>query len=251
MPGISINNAVLDIDMLVLDKDGTLIDFNEIWGGRMETAAESIVADRGENAQMLEHLYYCVGYDSTLHRALGQGPLATAPIHQLETVVTSALYQWGISWEIASQLVARHFTSRMSALPTTNEIKVRGPVLETLRDLHDKGVRLAVATTDNRTPTEACLKSIGIFDLISIMACGDDKDFPVKPDPATLLWIAQQFDIEINRLAMIGDTSSDLCMARNAGAGYAIGITGGAGDKIELRAEADILIDSLGEIRPS
>ena len=74
MPGISINNAVLDIDMLVLDKDGTLIDFNEIWGGRMETAAESIVADRGENAQMLEHLYYCVGYDSTLHRALGQGP---------------------------------------------------------------------------------------------------------------------------------------------------------------------------------
>ena len=85
--------------------------------------------------------------------------------------------------------------------------------------------------------------------MINTLVCGDDENLPVKPDPAVLLVLAEQFGIPVKRLAMVGDTTSDLCMAKKAGAGYAIGIVGGAGEESELRAETKFLINSLEEIR--
>ncbi len=46
---------------------------------------------------------------------------------------------------------------------------------------------------------------------------------------------------------MVGDTVSDLKMAKAAGA-VAVAITGGAGGRPELEQQADIMIDSLEEI---
>ena len=49
---------------------------------------------------------------------------------------------------------------------------------------------------------------------------------------------------------MVGDTVSELAMARKAGAALCVGITGGAGSAEELQPHADVLIDDIGEIRP-
>jgi len=249
MPNLCINNTVLDVEVLVLDKDGTLIGFHEIWGKRMEAAAKAIVSNRADETRLLNHLYRSVGYDPTRRHTLGNGPLATAPIHQLETVVAATLYRWGIPWDEASRLSMHHFTGRMSAPPATDEIKVRGKVATTLQNLHKGGVRLAVATTDNRASTEACLELIGVQSLIDVLICGDDNNSPIKPDPAVLFLLAEKFAVKIKQLAMVGDTVSDLCMAKAAGAGYVVGIMGGAAEKVELRTETNILIDSLDEIR--
>ena len=46
---------------------------------------------------------------------------------------------------------------------------------------------------------------------------------------------------------MVGDTVSDLLMAKAAGA-VAVAITGGAGSREELEQQADVVIDSLEEI---
>ena len=48
-------------------------------------------------------------------------------------------------------------------------------------------------------------------------------------------------------LCMVGDTVSDLQMAKAAGA-TALAITGGAGSREELEEQADVVSDSLEEI---
>ena len=50
---------------------------------------------------------------------------------------------------------------------------------------------------------------------------------------------------------MVGDTVSDLAMARKAGVALSVGITGGAGSAEELAPHADVLIEDIGEIRPA
>ena len=53
--------------------------------------------------------------------------------------------------------------------------------------------------------------------------------------------------LAVNQVIMVGDTVSDLKMAKAAGA-MAVAITGGAGGRSELEQQADIMIDSLEEI---
>ena len=47
--------------------------------------------------------------------------------------------------------------------------------------------------------------------------CGDDEG-PVKPDVSVLTEIADSLQLKVGDLIMVGDTVSDLAMARKAGA---------------------------------
>ena len=52
------------------------------------------------------------------------------------------------------------------------------------------GRLIAVATTDDRAPTEATLRALGVRGDVAAIACGDDG-VGVKPDPAMLLALCQ------------------------------------------------------------
>jgi phosphoglycolate phosphatase len=80
--------------------------------------------------------------------------------------------------------------------------------------------------------------------------CGDDEG-PVKPDVSVLTEIAHSLQLKVGDLIMVGDTVSDLAMARKAGAALSVGITGGAGSAEELAPHADVLIEDIGEICPA
>ena len=112
-----------------------------------------------------------------------------------------------------------------------------------LGSLRAAGRRIAVATTDDRRPTEATLAGLGIAGLVEDVVCGDD-DGPTKPDPAALAGIAARLAVPIERLAMVGDTPADLHMARAAGA-RAIGVTSGVATTSELSDDADVVLASI------
>ena len=244
---LKLRDCVFDTKVLVFDKDGTLIDFHTIWGSRMVSAAKAMISacQRGDDLQ--DRLFRTIGYNLERNQTLDCGPLATAPIVQLETIGATVLHQAGIPWDEAASLAAEHLTKRMVALPTADEISPRGNLASLLQDLHDAEIRIAVTTTDNRLTAEKCLEVLGIENLIEQLLCGDDQTGPRKPDPAVLLGIAESFGTPINQVIMVGDTASDLKMAKAAGA-MAVAITGGAGSRAELVQQADVVIDCLEEI---
>nr|ADI22867.1 predicted phosphatases [uncultured gamma proteobacterium HF0500_32L01] len=244
---LKLRDCVFDTKVIVFDKDGTLIDFNTIWGSRMVSATESMVLACQGGDDLRSRIFHTVGYSLELNETLGCGPLATAPIVQLETIVATVLHQAGIRWDAAISLAAEHLTKKMVALPTTDEISPRADLTSLFQLLRDAKIRLAVATTDNRLLAEKCLEVIGIKSLVEQLLCGDDENGPRKPDPAVLHRIAEFFDEPVNRLVMVGDTVSDLEMAKTVGA-VAVAITGGAGSRSELEQQADVVIDSLEEI---
>lgn len=244
---LKLRDCVFDTKVLVFDKDGTLIDFDAIWGSRMVSATKAMISACQKGDDLQERLFRTVGYNLERNQTLGCGPLATAPIDQLETIVATVLHQAGIPWDEAASLTAEHLTKRMVALPTPVEISPRGNLAFLLRALRDAEIRIAVATTDNRLTAEKCLKILGIENLIEQLLCGDDRTGPRKPDPTVLLGIAESFGTPINQVIMVGDTVSDLKMAKAAGA-MAVAITGGAGSRVDLAQQADVVIDYLEEI---
>jgi len=112
--------------------------------------------------------------------------------------------------------------------------------------LRDDGRRAAVVTTDDRAPTDATLRALGIRESIGALVCGDDG-FALKPEPDPVFAVCHAFQTEPAHIATIGDTPADIAMGRAAGAGLVIGVRSGISDDADL-ADADVLIDSIGDL---
>ena len=122
-----------------------------------------------------------------------------------------------------------------------------GNVRGALQRMVDCGLLLALATTDTRRPTELALEHMGITSLFATIICGDDG-IPLKPAPDMALEIARRVGVQPNEAVMVGDSVSDLVMARNAGLLCSVAVTSGAMPGEMLAPYADIVIPDIHSI---
>ncbi len=241
-----------DVDLVVLDKDGTLIDFDRLWAGRTVAAVEALVAaiDRTDNEpELAEDLYKALGYDSTRRSTRADSPLATAPLGTLATVVASALYGRGVTgWHQAQTLAHERFLRALAAPVAPEHIVPIGDLGALLRRWTGGGLRLALATSDNRAGSEATLRQLGLEPLFDALACGDDP-LPAKPDPALLRRLGETLAVPIERMLVVGDSIHDLATGRNAGVAGCIGVLSGTANRSALAPLADAVLATVHDIR--
>lgn len=89
-------------------------------------------------------------------------------------------------------------------------------VRDMLEDLAGQGYFLAVATGKSRVGLNRALAVSGLAPLFDATRCADETFS--KPHPAMLQELTNELGQEMNRTVMIGDTTHDLQLARNAGA---------------------------------
>ncbi|KAJ8524854.1 hypothetical protein ON010_g16263 [Phytophthora cinnamomi] len=61
--------------------------------------------------------------------------------------------------------------------------------------------------------------------MVDALACGDDG-LPAKPAGEQIWTICQQLGVEPRNTIMVGDTSTDMLLGKNAGCGLSIGDAG-------------------------
>ena len=113
--------------------------------------------------------------------------------------------------------------------------------------LRQNGVRVAIATIDDREPTEAMLKGLGIAEWVDTMVCADDG-VPVKPAPDMAQVICERLSVKADRAVVVGDSVADLRMGKAAGAGLCVGVSAGVSAAEALAPYADVVIGSIAEL---
>ena len=98
-------------------------------------------------------------------------------------------------------------------------------VPEMLQRLHAAGHILTVATGKSRLGLDRALEHSGLGSLFQASRCADECHS--KPHPQMLEELLAEFGMAATSTVMIGDTSHDLLMARNAGVG-SLAVTYGA-----------------------
>lgn len=88
-------------------------------------------------------------------------------------------------------------------------------VSESLEAFRAQGYRLAVATGKGRPGLQRVLAAHGWLDYFDITRCADET--ASKPDPRMLHEILAHCRVAPERALMVGDSTFDLLMARNAG----------------------------------
>lgn len=154
----------------------------------------------------------------------------------------SAAYVIGLglqeAMEAAVPSLAPHFYPKMADryrhhyLKISKELILFDGVPEMLEDLSSKGYRLAVATGKSRAGLNRVLKESGLGRLFDSTRCADETFS--KPHPAMLQELTDELGETMERTVMIGDTTHDLLMASNAGAG-GIAVNYGAHPEAMLR----------------
>lgn len=228
--------------LVIFDKDGTLIDFGRMWGNWAVQFAHRIssAVQRDVVAEVLE-LY---GVDATTHHIAPHGALAIAPMPLMQHLVAQYLTPWQPSYAHALLVVQRLWQEPdpvREALPLADL-----PAL--CAWLHGQGIRMAVATADNRQPTLATLQHLGIDHYISAVACADDVGVAPKPAPDKIFAVCRALGFAPATAIMVGDTPADMHMGRNAGVMASVGVTSGLTTAAELAALADVVLPDVGHL---
>jgi phosphoglycolate phosphatase-like HAD superfamily hydrolase len=221
--------------LIIFDKDGTLIDFDAMWGGWMIEVAWRLEAAAG--LPITGRLFHVLGFDPDSSQVAPDGPLAIAPMADLRAVIADVLCQIGLSPQASEAAVA-------AAWHVPDPVALASPLADLpalFTTLRDREVKIAIATTDDRAPTEATLTGLGVASFVDALVCGDDG-MPVKPAPDMVWTICRVTGVLPEQAVVVGDTVADLQMGRAAGAGLVLGVLSGVGSVATLAPHADLLL---------
>jgi len=233
-----------ELDLVVFDKDGTLIDFQAMWGAWAEDLAERLEATLG--SPIKGELHRKIGYDSMARRTVAGSPLAATPMAQLRAMTT----------ELVARSTGRSAGAANAAVDaawlTPDPVVLAFPLAdlgELFGSLRRAGRQVAIVTSDDRVPTEATVASLGLAGLVDVLVCADDG-LRSKPAPDTLLHACRTVGVDPVRSAMVGDSTADMQMATAAHVGRRVAVLSGIGQRSELEPISDIVIESIAQLLP-
>jgi len=226
---------------IIFDKDGTLIDFDAMWGGWVIFLAEQLHTVSGLHVR--EPLCLAMGYDDANKKVLAHGKLAATPMSQLYHLTVEVIQSLGLSAQQAERVVEEGW-----CIPDPVMLAKQFTDTHALfQKLHDQNIKIGIATTDDRAPTQAMIEAFDIEEYLSTMVCADD-DILAKPAPDMVLTICKRMKVDPSKVMVVGDTTADLKMARAAGAGLVVGVLSGVSASSDLIHYADALIESVDEL---
>jgi len=247
MAELLVNGHLFDIELIVFDKDGVLIDFDKLWGKRVASAVAALVQRCDGTAGLKSALYRGLGFEPEKRQVVAGGPFAMASNAELNAIAASVLCRYGHDLPDAERLVAESFARVMRALPEAGEILPLCDLPELFAQLGRVGIHIAVVTSDDRSSTRATLEHLAVAQSVEILVCGDDSILD-KPAPDAIRHISTQTGVDPADMMVVGDTMNDVLMGIAAGVGCCVGVLSGAGDPSALTAHADVLVESIEEL---
>ena len=229
------------IDLVIFDKDGTLIEFDAMWSGWATDLAAAL--SDGTGLPIEASLFSMLGFDPSTGQILPGGGLAATPMARLRERTRDLLVEAGCSAATVDGLLGH-------AWYAPDPVELARPITDLhllFGRLRAGGRRIAVATSDDRDPTERTLAALGLDRWIDALVCADDG-IAVKPAPDMVLHLCEALGIAPGRTAVVGDAPADVAMGRGAGAGLVIGVLSGVGDAQLLRSAADLVLASVADL---
>jgi phosphoglycolate phosphatase len=205
-------------DLIVFDWDGTLMDST----GTIVRCIQASARDLGLPVPDQRAASYVIG--------LG-----------LQDAMEAVLP--GLDPKYYPRMVERY---RYHYLSQDQELVLFDGVPEMLADLAQQGYFLAVATGKSRVGLNRALDTTRLLSVFDATRCADETFS--KPHPAMLHELTRELGQDLKRTVMVGDTTHDLQMAVNAGAG-GIAVHYGAHTPQELQSLAPLYAaDSVAQL---
>lgn len=146
---------------------------------------------------------------------------------------------------IEGDIYARTYRRLFHEFNTEDAVRIYPNVVDTLKTLMSKGIILTIASSRSHASLAEYVENLGLSSLISYILGADDVD-KGKPDPEPVNRTLKRFGISPEETIVVGDTSFDIQMGKNAGT-RTCGVTYGNGSRVSI-SDADRIIDDFGKL---
>ena len=236
---------------IILDKDGTLFDYGEVWGPVLsEAIARGLAKARmpeGRKNECIHDFEKVVGVDRA-GKTYPDGiifrhdKLFEATCRILRLTFRYHMNPWRV-WKSVKGIINYEYFGLKERLA---HMEFPG-VKDVIEAMYERGYIIGIVTTDTTVSTELFLEKIGIKKYITFLRT---KDSPThkKPNPEALREFCRENGLESQEVAVIGDTLVDMEFGRLGRAGYTIAVLTGSGDEESLSEAADAVYPTLTDI---
>jgi len=248
MADIKVGREVIkDVQLVVFDKDGTLIDVHTYWVNMIKFRAELVAERLGLGEEEKLGLMDSMGVNTALWKIKPEGPVGLkkreivlkAGVEYLKTVgVSDQTLLFEEVFREVDEDSSEHFDEIIKPLDGLYQL---------FEGLKKHSCLIAIATTDRTERAWLAMQHIGVEDSIDFIV---GADLVKKSKPAT-----DMADLVISRLGipkelsvMVGDAVSDVQMGINAKFRASIGVTNGLTTAERLLEITPFVVSGIAEL---
>ena len=153
--------------LIIFDKDGTLLDFDQMWGGWALEIARRL--EQASGKPLIDLLSTTWGSDPITKHVEPDGELAGKTLAYLHDLTLNTLRSDGFNGDAAAPVVAAAW--HLSRLDVS-----RPPHLNfnLYSQSHSRNIKIAIATLDDRAPTQTTFAELGMLKYVDALVCADD-----------------------------------------------------------------------------
>ena len=227
--------------VILLDKDGVLVDFHRTWKPAIKRAAARVARlaadDAARQAALAARLLAVVGHDAATDTFLPGSIWAAGTQEEL-------FDSWAAELPGAARpAIAAEVTAELAAAEPLPPVPLQ-ELVRWLNAARTAGWKLAVVTNDLTDSARATAQQHGYAHLLDAIIGSDLVERP-KPHPDLVHHAARVLSLPPRRMVVVGDNVHDGEMARAAGCAAFIGVTCGTSGYDDLAPLATAVVEDV------
>ena len=242
------NNVILDkIDLVIFDKDGTLIDVHHYWTKMIKTRASEINNKwfNGKSRDNFEiGLIDLMGVDLETNKLKPEGPVGVKSRDYIVSIVKDYVCKNAKVVNDDDVELLFKYVDMITEKKLSSFVKILPGVKQLLEKMQQYDIKAIVVSNDI---TSRAIKGIDALGLRScfIEIIGGDSVENAKPAPDLAQLALSKINCHTSNVAVIGDHPVDMLMGISSGITTNICVLGGISNKENFSQCDCILVESL------
>ena len=244
-------NSFEDVELVLFDKDGTIIDIHHYWKSMIKIRSSLIVKrwfqDHNKKNNIENELIEAMGVDQKTGRMKPEGPVGIKPRPFIVDVASKLVQHYGAS--ISSDDMENLFkeVDQLTSQEMLPLLKLLPGVVNLLESLNKCKIPTAIVSTDITSRAYAAMKTLELEHLFNEII-GGDAVINTKPQPDLALNVIDKIKCNPDRTVVIGDHPVDIKMGESAGVGLNIGVLTGLSDSDLFEGLKCVVVPDLNSI---
>ena len=236
-----------NIETILFDKDGTLIDLHYFWGKMSELRAQAIIEKYNLSPDKINKICLFLGYNTKSKKMIPDGITALYSRTKIIELFQEKLLSLNINTnkeelEMIFDNVSKDFYKNIQTYTKPIETATHF-----FKKIHSKGIKLGIVTSDSVESTNLTLKQFGWEKYFDI-AIGRESSLFAKESGEPTKLALQKLNAKPESTVMIGDAPMDYISAKNAKINKTILVATGQIEKKDLLKISPYTIENLSEI---
>ncbi|MDX1920768.1 MAG: HAD-IA family hydrolase [Candidatus Caenarcaniphilales bacterium] len=210
-----------DCELIIFDKDGTLVDFKSVWlnmaAARAQRLADHLSKNSAELFAWRNRFLRALGVNPETGEISLQGPIVNlsfeAQSYCLATLLHTMLPE-KYNWEQALSLTDNAIDWALSHNDPAMLAEPLPGAFEFIKEISKSHVKMALITSDSTENAKRTLARFGVLDYFSEVMGSDIS--PSKPSPRAVSMVCNKIGVTPSRTILIGDAPNDIKMAQGA-----------------------------------